>query len=212
MTPTLLILANAADLAERTARYAAALAAPLHPRLALLHLDDYPVLLEPELAAVALAQAARHAAETMTGLRELAARLPAPDATPFPSLPLARPFRTVTYTQPAELSAYDTAFAAGVKPLVQADRNSEAEDRWRAASNTLSNGVRTEWAQRIGWSYYSANDNAAALQLGIEAAKGADKAAIEAAALACDKVARTLAGTVPKKIIVVPDRLVNIVV
>lgn len=78
MTPTLLILANAADLAERTARYAAALAAPLHPRLALLHLDDYPVLLEPELAAVALAQAARHAAETMTGLRELAARLPAP--------------------------------------------------------------------------------------------------------------------------------------
>ena len=45
-----------------------------------------------------------------------------------------------------------------------------------------------------------------------EAAKGADKAAIEAAALACDKVARTLAGAVPKKIIVVPDRLVNIVV
>ncbi len=105
-------------------------------------------------------------------IMQLAARLPAPDATPFPSLPLARPFRTVTYAAPAELSAFDSAFVSGIKPLVQADRNAEAEDRWRAASNTLSNGVRTEWAQRIGWSYYSANDNAAALQLGIEAAKG----------------------------------------
>ena len=45
-----------------------------------------------------------------------------------------------------------------------------------------------------------------------EAAKGADKAPVEAAALACDKVIRALAGAAPKKIIVVPDRLVNIVV
>ena len=78
MTPTLLILANAADLAERTARYAAALAAPLHPRLALLHLYEYPVMLEPELMVAVSEQAARHEAATMTGLRGLAERLPAP--------------------------------------------------------------------------------------------------------------------------------------
>jgi leucyl-tRNA synthetase len=42
-------------------------------------------------------------------------------------------------------------------------------------------------------------------------AKGMDKAALETAALASDKVIRSLDGAVPKKVIVVPDRLVNIV-
>jgi leucyl-tRNA synthetase len=41
--------------------------------------------------------------------------------------------------------------------------------------------------------------------------KGADKAALEAMALASDKIVRFLEGAVPKKVIVVPDRLVNIV-
>ncbi|OYQ31103.1 leucine--tRNA ligase [Sandarakinorhabdus cyanobacteriorum] len=43
------------------------------------------------------------------------------------------------------------------------------------------------------------------------AAKGSDKAALEAAALALPGVVRTLDGATPKKVIVVPDRLVNIV-
>ena len=43
-----------------------------------------------------------------------------------------------------------------------------------------------------------------------EAAKGAEKALVEAEALARDKIVRALAGVVPKKIIVVPDRLVNL--
>ena len=43
------------------------------------------------------------------------------------------------------------------------------------------------------------------------AAKGSDKAVLEAAALALPGVQRTLDGAAPKKIIVVPDRLVNIV-
>ena len=43
------------------------------------------------------------------------------------------------------------------------------------------------------------------------AAKGSDKAALESAALALPNVQRTLDGAAPKKIIVVPDRLVNIV-
>ena len=42
-------------------------------------------------------------------------------------------------------------------------------------------------------------------------AKGLDKEAAEAAALASDKVVRALDGKTPRKVIVVPDRLVNIV-
>ena len=41
--------------------------------------------------------------------------------------------------------------------------------------------------------------------------KGADRAAVEAAALASDKVVRLLEGRAPRKVIVVPDRLVNLV-
>ena len=43
-------------------------------------------------------------------------------------------------------------------------------------------------------------------------AKDADKTVLEAAALASDKVQRVLGGAIPKKVIVVPGRLVNIVV
>ncbi|WP_019515319.1 leucine--tRNA ligase [Sphingomonas sp. Mn802worker] len=42
-------------------------------------------------------------------------------------------------------------------------------------------------------------------------AKGATKDVVEAAALASEKVARAIEGKVPRKVIVVPDRLVNIV-
>jgi leucyl-tRNA synthetase len=41
---------------------------------------------------------------------------------------------------------------------------------------------------------------------------GADKVAIEAAALASDAFIKQAAGAAPKKVIVVPGRLVNIVV
>src|SRR5690606_23188133 len=46
----------------------------------------------------------------------------------------------------------------------------------------------------------------------ITVAKGLDKAALEAAALASEKVQRTIDGAPLRKVIVVPDRLVNIVV
>ena len=45
----------------------------------------------------------------------------------------------------------------------------------------------------------------------ITVARGLDRGAIEALALACDKVVRQLDGAAPRKVIVVPDRLVNIV-
>lgn len=105
-------------------------------------------------------------------IAQIAARMPAPDAAPLPTLALARPFRTATYSARADVSPFDANFAASLKPLVAADRNAEAEDRWRAAQGSLSNAARTEWAQRIGWSYYGQNDNAAALRMGQEAARG----------------------------------------
>jgi leucyl-tRNA synthetase len=43
-------------------------------------------------------------------------------------------------------------------------------------------------------------------------AKGTPREELEALALACDKVVRALDGAAPKKVIVVPDRLVNVVV
>src|SRR5205085_8026498 len=45
----------------------------------------------------------------------------------------------------------------------------------------------------------------------LSAPRGLDRDAAEALALASDKVQRQLAGTSPRKVIVVPDRLVNIV-
>jgi leucyl-tRNA synthetase len=45
----------------------------------------------------------------------------------------------------------------------------------------------------------------------LSAPRGLDRAAAETLALASDKVQRQLAGATPRKVIVVPDRLVNIV-
>jgi leucyl-tRNA synthetase len=45
----------------------------------------------------------------------------------------------------------------------------------------------------------------------ITAPRGMDHAAAEALALSSDKVQRQLGGAAPRKVIVVPDRLVNIV-
>jgi leucyl-tRNA synthetase len=41
--------------------------------------------------------------------------------------------------------------------------------------------------------------------------KGAAKDVVEAAALASDKIVRLLEGKAPRKVVVVPDRLVNLV-
>ena len=45
----------------------------------------------------------------------------------------------------------------------------------------------------------------------LHAPRGLDRAAAEELALASEKVQRQLAGATPRKVIVVPDRLVNIV-
>ncbi|SNC66526.1 Nucleotide-binding universal stress protein, UspA family [Hymenobacter gelipurpurascens] len=89
MTPSVVVLTNLSATAERAARYAAILAAPLHLPLALLHLYHDPVL-DPELVTVTVSQAYRNQAETMGALQELAARLPTPAAITVSVQPLTQ--------------------------------------------------------------------------------------------------------------------------
>ena len=112
-------------------------------------------------------------------LMALAERLPALDAAPLPLLPAQKPLRQVSYRPALNVqSAGDTpapadaATIAALKPLLAADRNADAEQRFRAVGSSLSAPVRAEWAQRIAWSYYGQNDNAAAIRLASEAATG----------------------------------------
>lgn len=131
MNPTLLVLANFAEAAERPAQYAAVLGAPLHARLVLLHLDAYPVMLEPELLAVAAEQTARLEAETMRGLRALAGRLPPPTDVLEAAGPMAaavaaavrqyHPLLLVMGLSP-EPGLLDQLLLSQVRPVLQATR------------------------------------------------------------------------------------------
>ncbi len=106
-------------------------------------------------------------------IAQLAARLPGADTTPLPLLPSPKPFRTASYqVSPAETWPSDAATAAAIKSLLAADRNAEAEARFLRDADKLSPAGRSQWAQRIAWSAYCGNDNAAAIRLGLEAAKG----------------------------------------
>jgi nucleotide-binding universal stress UspA family protein len=78
MKPSLLVLANFSEAAEKTARVAAALGSPLQLPLVLLHLNMLPAILEPELVAAAAKQLARDEAEIVASLQTLARRLPVP--------------------------------------------------------------------------------------------------------------------------------------
>jgi soluble lytic murein transglycosylase-like protein len=103
---------------------------------------------------------------------QIAAKLPAADAAPLPLLPMAKPFRRASATvPPAFTSPQDSITGAAIKTLLDQNRNAEAESRWLADANSLSPLARAQWAQRIGWSYYGANDNSAALRMGLLAAK-----------------------------------------
>jgi soluble lytic murein transglycosylase-like protein len=108
-------------------------------------------------------------------IAQIAARMKG-SSDPLPALPQGRPLRFINFNPPlafrSETGAGDEAAANALRPLLAADRNSEAESRWRAAEPGLSSGARAEWAQRVAWSYYGQNDNQAALRLGLEAARG----------------------------------------
>ena len=147
-------------------------------------------------------------------LVQLAQRLGAASALP---LPVQRAFRTVTFSTPMAPKAAlgfgipgDSALANRLKPLLAADRNSDAESAWQLLSATASEPVATEWAQRTAWSYYIGNDDAAAMRMASYAAQGSGEWAAlgawvvglaayrendcETAAKAFDTVATKLAG------------------
>ena len=76
MNPSIVVLTNLSEAAEKTARYAAVLGAPLHAHVALLHFYHDPVMLAPELAVVTVAQTDRSYADAAAGMQALAHRLP----------------------------------------------------------------------------------------------------------------------------------------
>ena len=132
-------------------------------------------------------------------------------------LPVQRAFRTVSFSTPMAPKAAlgfgipgDNTLANRLKPLLAADRNSEAESAWQLLSATASEPVATEWAQRTAWSYYIGGDDIAAMRMASYAAQGSGEWAAlgawvvglaayrqgdcEAASRAFDMVATKLAG------------------
>ena len=89
MNPSIVVLANLSEAAEKAAQYVAGLAAPLHAHVALLHCFPSPVLMVPEMAVLTAEQTDRDYAELATGLRALAQRLPDPAEVVMSALPLA---------------------------------------------------------------------------------------------------------------------------
>lgn len=71
VSPCFLVLTNLSNPVEQAARYAAVLGAPLHVRLALLHLFQNPVL-DPELMTVTAPQSHRSPTQTTEALRIVA--------------------------------------------------------------------------------------------------------------------------------------------
>ena len=80
MDPAILVLVNLSATAERAARFAAILGAPLHARLTLLNLWTYPVILSPELVEAEAQIAECTQTETLVALQLLARQLPVPAA------------------------------------------------------------------------------------------------------------------------------------
>ena len=109
-------------------------------------------------------------------IAQIALKMRDRNAAAIPALPGNRPLRWLSFTPPmsprSETGPGDTGAAAALKPLLAADQNRDAEDRWRGAESGLSSGARAEWAYRVGWSYYGQNDNEAARRMGLEAATG----------------------------------------
>ena len=82
-------MTNLSEAAEKAARYAAVLGAPLSAHVTLLHCYHDPVLMVPEMAAVTADQSNRAYAESAAGMQALAHRLPDPAEVVVSALPLA---------------------------------------------------------------------------------------------------------------------------
>ncbi len=73
------------------------------------------------------------------------------------------------------------AVASAILAAIKADNPSEAQRLLAEAEVQLSSDARAEWRQRVAWSYYIENDDAAALELARTAAEGSGEWAAEGA-------------------------------
>ena len=89
MNPSLVVLTNLSEAAEKAAQYAAVLGAPLPAHVTLLHCYHDPVLMVPEMAVVTAAQTDRNYADSAAGIQALADRLPKPAQVMLSAQPLA---------------------------------------------------------------------------------------------------------------------------
>ncbi|SFP89611.1 universal stress protein [Hymenobacter arizonensis] len=89
MKPSIVVLVNQSETAEHAAHYAAALGAPLHAHVALLHLHHDPMLLAPDSALVTAAQTDRSYAEVAADMAALAQELPGAAEATVSVLPMA---------------------------------------------------------------------------------------------------------------------------
>ena len=89
MNPSIVVLTNLSEAAEKTARYAAVLGAPLHGHVTLLHFYHDPLMLAPELAVVAVTQTDRSYADAAVKMQALAQRLPGTAEVTMSALPIS---------------------------------------------------------------------------------------------------------------------------
>ncbi|WP_253201466.1 lytic transglycosylase domain-containing protein [Sphingomonas quercus] len=96
----------------------------------------------------------------------------------IPDLPQPRQMMPVR-GQPRRLSARSNSadlaaarLAQEIRPLVKEDRAGEMEGYLLTEQEQLSPEARTEWQQRIAWTYYLAGDDENALRLALTAGQG----------------------------------------
>ncbi|MFS0738659.1 lytic transglycosylase domain-containing protein [Sphingomonas sp. 1P06PA] len=167
---------------DAAARLDAMPAGPLHAvaRAELYLAKGSPkVELEPLIAAIS-------AAPDLPQAQQLARLAATRGATELPVLPSERALVRMAGA-PKRSSARSTrsdavaaALSARVIPLIKDDRPSEAEALLDAAAADLSGDARTEWQQRIAWSYFLTGDDANARRLAGIAQKGFGEWAVQA--------------------------------
>lgn len=107
-----------------------------------------------------------------------------PDA--IPALPVERDLvaleRATRRQSAASIRSDAVAMALGaqIRPLILNDRPSDAEALLIAQQDQLCSEARTEWQQRVAWSYYLTGDDNAARRLAGLAQKGAGEWTVQA--------------------------------
>lgn len=80
------------------------------------------------------------------------------------------PQRPVNHHNATNRSAM--VFETKALPLIKADASDQAENLFQDSQQNLSDDIKTEWAQRIAWSYYLNGNDDAARRLAVQAENG----------------------------------------